>query len=171
MSDNLAYNIHTDGNESRGPEGMYLVWLSPVRGECEVENRDTLEDALHCYAVNEDNEHHWPECIEGPAGIVPQRDVEDWTAAYWRRSQMAASERVNGLIGQVRFCVELSSPLGHGVAEFDTTNDLGEAVAIVGELNRPGRVRVVEKTFTTQGRWERTRVIIDWRHNDTEAAA
>ncbi|MEU7766660.1 hypothetical protein AB0B25_16215 [Nocardia sp. NPDC049190] len=164
-----AYTIRLDGNESTGPEGIYLLWAYGRSG-LEVEEFDSLEDALGWFAVVSDSNHTSPECIEGPAGVVPTRQVAAWVAATGERSRAWQSAYRDTWAGQVRHAVELQFPGGDVAAEFFACDDLGDAITIVGRLNRPGRVRVVSKVFDLRRGWVPERVVIDWEQTAQEAA-
>ncbi|WP_406272564.1 hypothetical protein OH799_33005 [Nocardia sp. NBC_00881] len=164
-----AYTIRLDGSESTGPAGIYLVWTYGW-SDLEVEEHDSLEDALSWFAVMSDSVHTSPKCIEGPAGIVPEREVEAWVAATGKRSRARQSAYRDTLAGQVRHVVELRFPGSDAAADFDECDDLGDALSIVGRINRRCRVRVVSKVFDLHRGWVPERVVIDWDQAAREAA-
>ncbi|MEV4127069.1 hypothetical protein [Nocardia sp. NPDC049707] len=165
-----VYTIRVDGSESTGPEGIYLVWGYDWGGY-DARECATLDDALHTYWAWDDSDYGGPEYIEGPTGVVPAKDVEAWTRAQRVRSDERSTAYRASLFGQIRYAVELRELGGNTVIEFDSTEDLSDAIGIIGRLNRPGRCRIVQTVFTEDRGWVTERVVIDWAPTSTEQQA
>ncbi|MBF6358110.1 hypothetical protein IU449_26805 [Nocardia higoensis] len=167
----MTYIIRTDGSESTGPEGIYLVWGRNHWEDRKIEARDSLDDALHCYEKWEHSGYGDPGCIEGPAGLVPWREVDAWVKAARVRAEQAAAQNRRDGVGQVCFTVELRAPDSDEAAEFARADDLSDAIEILGRLNKPGRVRIVMRVLEWNG-WRTERVIHDWAPaNEQQEAA
>lgn len=162
----MTYDIRLDGSESTGPEGIYLVWY---RDWClNVDECESLEEALVGYKSILHGYDSPPECIEGPGGLVPEADIHAWIVAEDARQQ--AKVRTDSLDGRVRFTVELRPLDSNEGAEFSAFDDLSDAVVELGRINKPGRARVVAKVFQDR-RWVTERVVIDWAGAEGQAAA
>ena len=165
-----AYTIRLDGGESTGPEGIYLVWGEEC-GYRDVRRCETLAEALSEYGAWGSSDYGYPDCIEGPVGIVPHADVIAWGQARNRRIDALRNAHYASLAGQVRYAVEIREPHGNRAVEYNDFEDLSDAIAAIGELARPGRCRIVQKIFTEARGWGTERVVIDWAPTSIEEQA
>lgn len=79
LTEASPYQVRPDGQVT-GPAGEYLVWYHHW-GVLMIEPCDTFEEALRRAYELEESETGYPECIEGPAGLVPDAVVTAWNRA------------------------------------------------------------------------------------------
>lgn len=97
----MTYTLRSDG-ESTGPEGKYLVWITVYRASCpRIQVRDSLEGALRAASAWRDAEEGAFDFIEGPAGIVPKQEIEDWFLARELAAETVSPGRRNALVYNV----------------------------------------------------------------------
>lgn len=135
-----AYRINIDG-ESAGPEGRYLVWHYDDGRLC-IEEEASLEDALHTARRWDDSDRGSFDCIEGPAGVVLDEDVQAWIRA---RDHAAAQARKAAAESRpsAYFEVRLRHPDGVRSGLWDAGLSSEErARERAAEANAPGRVQI-----------------------------
>jgi hypothetical protein len=164
MSD---YVINLDGSESVGPQGIYLIWGHGWHSQT-VETEHTLQEALQAYWAWDGSEYGSPEYIEGPAGVVPEAEVDAWVRAAETRCSEQSRARREALIGAGRFSVQLREHGSNQAVNYDEFDTLADAIDCVRRLAKPGRCRVTRTVFTESGRWSTTNVVIDWDGNTVE---
>jgi hypothetical protein len=161
---NDPYDIRTDG-ESRGPDGVYLVWYSDR--QLEIDRCDSLQEALESARRWDDSEYGSFDSIEGPVGVVPDSEVQAWIAAKDIARFKADRSAAEADQGTIHYSVEVRHPDGKRVGEWDSEKTLQAALEPVAEHGfSPDRVRIIEKTWRRSpfggGQFDDGRVIKDW---------
>lgn len=163
----MSYDIRTDGSPSTGPEGVYLVWYSAY-GNLNAASCPDLQEALEMYASLYADEFSMT-CIDGPAGVVDVRLVNHWHEAEREREREEWLSDHQSREGEVSYLIEVRAPDGYRgfweSAQLGRRDDLSDAITFMGELNRPGRVRITRAVVG-----EASRVIVDWSHEQEQAA-
>lgn len=163
----MTYDIRTDGTESIGPDGIYLVWWWS-HGSLGATHYPNLQAALNAHRWYNNDDAAFDH-IEGPAGPVPDTLVADWRYAYERRAWEAERAKQTGQ--QQRYDVEIRHPDGKGHATAAEFDHLSDAVDFLGRFHQPGRARIVG-CVGSGGVWKRERVIHDWdTTNEQQEAA
>jgi hypothetical protein len=160
MSDEPAYLIRLDG-ESTGPEGRYLVWHYRD-GSLEIEPEDSLQLALQTAHTWDDYEYGRFEFIEGPAGIVPQQEIDAWIGAADKRSYARYRAAQADMTGKLQYHVAVKHPTEEMTGEWECTFDEDEARRAAADLNLPGRVQIYSTVYGAAWNEDTKRVIKDW---------
>lgn len=135
MSD---YTVSADGT-AIGPDGVYLLWCRGWHGPC-VSMHDSLEDALATWFWRDSDSDDTPESIEGPAGIVPDEDVQVWLGGYSERRDAAVAADASR--NEVWTYVFVRRPVTGEYVEVNRFRDPADAHRLVERLGVPGRVLV-----------------------------
>ncbi|MCC3333573.1 hypothetical protein [Nocardia abscessus] len=169
MSDIASeYVIRTDG-ESTGPAGRYLVW-STGWDKLEANPCESLQEALEMAWEADRSEYDSFDCIEGPAGVVPDLGVQAWIRARVRAAAGALKAAAAADEGTVAYQVRLRHPDGRRSAEWEsykTEEEAREGAALAGPPERV-QIKVVEWRRSTAGVYhpENERIIKDWGSSD-----
>ncbi|WP_109527188.1 MULTISPECIES: hypothetical protein [Nocardia] len=156
----MSYDIRTDGSTSVGPEGVYLVWVW-YHGSVSAERCDSLEEALRRYAALSEEDCS-VQCVDGPAGVVADFELDLWDEGRRARRQVEWQRQRAGEMGRVSYGVQVRNPQYPNESdEIESFDDLSDAVEFMGQLNRPGRVRIMQRVVG-----ERGRVMVDWAAED-----
>lgn len=137
------------------------MWHSASGGR-EIDVEESLQEALSAARMWEDSEYGLFDCIEGPAGVVPERDVDRWIEAVHDREQERRRGMNEDLSGKLWWHVAVKHPNGKTSGDAESTFDEDEARRVANELNLPGRVQIYTTVYGAKWNEDTKQVVKDW---------
>lgn len=131
-------------------------------GDRGVDVEDSLRDALSAARMRRESEYGQFDCIEGPAGVVPERDVDRWIDASHEREYDRYRAMDKDLSGKLQYHVVVKHPSGKTSGEAECTFDEAEARRVADELNLPGRVQIYTTVYGAKRSENTKQIVKDW---------